>query len=86
MRPIILKFFLIFFALMLASGVRPALAQTCAAKTCSEAYRACTGKHCARQHSGGRDCARFCGDEVERCMKTGEFRGRVCHKTRLIKK
>lgn len=89
MRPkAILVFFAIAFSLLAwTAGMDSALSQSCAAKTCGEAYRACSGKHCQRERSGtGGDCARFCGDELQRCMRTGEFRGRVCHKTGLIRK
>ena len=61
----------------------PAVAQTCAAKTCSEALHACAGKHCAAMRGG--NCRPFCQNEFDRCMRTGEFRGRVCHKKKLIK-
>jgi hypothetical protein len=70
-----------------AAGTQGAFAQSCAAKTCSEAYRACSGKHCQRERTGtGGDCARFCSGEYQRCLQTGEFRGRVCQKTGLIRK
>lgn len=86
LKTILTLFLILFASILLPLGTPNASAQSCAARTCSEAYSACTGKNCARQHSGGRDCARFCGMELERCRKTGEFRGRVCHKTRLIRK
>jgi hypothetical protein len=83
------KFLFITIAILATLGIgTPAMAQTCAAKTCSQAYSACTGKHCHRERSGGHhgDCSRFCSSELERCMRNGEFHGRVCQKSGLIRK
>ena len=77
--------FVSFFLVMPTLAVPPALAQTCAAKTCTEAIQACTGKHCAKERTG-KNCQSFCQSEFERCMQTGEFRGRVCQRKGLIKK
>jgi hypothetical protein len=84
----LLAFSFVSFALViLIIGTPPALAQNCSAKTCSEAIQACTGMHCQRERTGGRgDCTQLCRTEFERCMQTGEFRGRVCQRTGLKKK
>lgn len=83
------KYFFIVTALFFSPGIgtQPVLAQTCTAKTCSQAFSACTGKHCSRERTGNSSqCYRFCQTELERCMKTGEFNGRVCQKHGLIRK
>jgi hypothetical protein len=55
-----------------AAAAQPA----CSAKTCSQAYRSCTTIHCA--YMRGHNCEAHCRPEYERCLQTGEFRGRVC--------
>jgi hypothetical protein len=70
-------------ALLAGAATGPALA-ACGAKTCSQALRACLDVHCHNQHR--RDCSAFCQPEYENCLKTGEFHGRVCEKTGLVRK
>jgi hypothetical protein len=62
-----------------ASAQRP-----CLAKTCTQAYHACTTTRCAEVR--GQNCPIFCRSELERCLTTGEFRGHVCMLSGLIKK
>jgi len=62
---------------ILALSVGTAVGEpACSAKTCSRAYRSCTTTHCAYAH--GKNCEAHCRPEYERCLQTGEFRGRVC--------
>ena len=78
----------ILFATFLGSIIAIAASNTalarCGAKTCSEAYRACTVVHCNEERR--QNCQSFCQPEYERCLQTGEFHGRQCQKTGLIKK
>jgi len=62
-----------------ASAQRP-----CVAKTCTQAYHACTTIRCAEVR--GKNCPIFCRSELERCLTTGEFRGHVCMLPGLIRK
>jgi hypothetical protein len=78
-------FFVSFFLVMPTFATPPALAQNCPAKTCSEAIRLCTGMQCSKEKTG-KNCYSFCHSEFERCMQTGEFRGRVCQRKGLIRK
>jgi hypothetical protein len=48
----------------------------CSAKTCSQAYHACTTIRCASTR--GKNCEAYCQPEYQRCLRTGEFRGHVC--------
>ena len=59
----------------MAMATQPVLAR-CGAKTCTQAKNACMGIHCAAE--GGRNCYTHCTTEYDRCMQTGEFRGRQC--------
>ena len=81
------KFVFITITIFFTLGIgTPVMAQSCGAKTCSQAYSACTGKHCHEEGSGrGQQCIHFCQGELERCMKTGEFHGRRCQKFGLIR-
>jgi hypothetical protein len=63
----------------------PALAR-CGATTCSQARSACMGVHCTQEGRRG-SCLSYCTGEYDRCMQTGEFRGRQCGlKTGLARK
>jgi hypothetical protein len=56
------------------------------ANTCSQARSACMALHCT-QEGRGRNCLSYRTDEYDRCMQTGEFRGRQCGlKTGLARK
>jgi hypothetical protein len=77
------SFALLVFGLM-AIAAQPALAR-CGATTCTQARNGCMGIHCMEE--GRRSCLSHCTVEYDRCMQTGEFRGRQCGlKTGLIKK
>jgi hypothetical protein len=59
----------------------------CCADLCSEDMSrgaACLCREALRCDARG-NCRPFCQNEFDRCMRTGEFRGRVCHKKKLIK-
>jgi hypothetical protein len=69
---------------LMAIAAQPALAR-CGATTCTQARNGCMGIHCMEE--GRRSCLSHCTVEYDRCMQTGEFRGRQCGlKTGLIKK
>jgi hypothetical protein len=77
----IIRIFL--FMLMLGAAAKPALGR-CDSKTCSEAYNACMGIHCSEER-GGKHCERHCRPLYDKCLQTGEFHGRQCQRTGLIK-
>jgi hypothetical protein len=70
---------------MLTIKTPPALAQSCGAKTCTQAFQACMGKHCHEEGGVGHGCYTHCQGERERCMQTGEFLGRYCQLKGLIR-
>jgi len=74
-------FLFVSFVLMLTIGTQTALAQQ---RTCSGAQQWCASEGCQKERTG--DCFAFCRSEFERCLKTGEFRGRHRHGMGLIKK
>ena len=76
-----IRFFLL--VLMVSTATKPALAR-CIAKTCTEAYNACTGVHCFAVRA--RKCQRYCRMQYEMCLQTGEFHGQICQNIGLIRK
>ena len=75
-------------ALMVSMATKPALARCLAppTTTCSEAYARCMGVHCAEEHQGRTQCEQHCRPLYLTCLQTGEFKGRSCQLTGLIRK
>jgi hypothetical protein len=82
-----LKIVLVAMAVLFVLTIKtlPALAQSCGAKTCTQAFQACMGKHCHEEGGVGHGCYTHCQGERERCMQTGEFLGRYCQLKGLIR-
>jgi len=75
---------LFFSALMLCAAMLPAAAanaRECGAKTCSQARNGCLFMHCGG--TGKQRCGRQCHEKFQICLASGEWRGALCHMTRL---
>jgi hypothetical protein len=77
------------FSILLVSAISASAQVPCRARTCTQALHACTGLRCMqvahdRQHKRGK-CADFCSSRYDECLKTGEFRGKVCHDMGLLR-
>ena len=77
-----IRIFLLF--VMVSVAAKPALAR-CGATTCTEAYNACMGTHCFEE-GGRKKCDQQCRPRYLDCLQTGDFQGRQCQKTGLIRK
>ena len=79
----------VIFLILMVSAAASSAQVPCRARTCTQALRACMGLRCmqmgqVRQHKHP-SCGVFCNERYEECLTTGEFRGKVCHNTELLR-